>query len=105
MKKPARFGEKLPDGKLRCCLCPHLCIIPPGGVGYCRTRTNEGGELFTLIYGSVTSMAIDPIEKKPLYHFLPGSDSFSIGTAGCNLSCRHCQNWTISQVRPSLRIG
>lgn len=99
MKKPAKFGEKLPNQKVRCRLCPHLCVIPPDGVGSCRTRTNDHGELYTLIYGSVTSMAIDPIEKKPLYHFLPGSDTFSIGTAGCNLSCRHCQNWTISQAR------
>jgi len=99
MKKLARFGEKLPGQKVRCRLCPHFCVIPLGGLGHCRSRANEDGNLFTLIYGSVTSMAIDPIEKKPLYHFLPGSDSFSIGTAGCNLSCRHCQNWTISQVR------
>ncbi|MGC8816904.1 MAG: AmmeMemoRadiSam system radical SAM enzyme [Candidatus Hadarchaeum sp.] len=97
MKRPARFGEPLPGDKVRCRLCPRLCVIPMGATGYCRTRLNDRGQLYTLIYGSVTSMAIDPVEKKPLYHFLPGSDTFSIGTAGCNLSCRHCQNWTISQ--------
>ncbi|MGQ9787951.1 MAG: AmmeMemoRadiSam system radical SAM enzyme [Candidatus Hadarchaeaceae archaeon] len=97
MKKPARFGEPLPGDRVRCRLCPRLCVIPPGETGFCRTRLNERGQLYTLIYGSITSMAIDPVEKKPLYHFLPGSDTFSIGTAGCNLACRHCQNWTISQ--------
>lgn len=98
MKKPARFGEPLPGDKIRCHLCPRLCVIPMEETGFCRTRLNDRGQLYTLIYGSVTSMAIDPVEKKPLYHFLPGSDTFSIGTAGCNLACRHCQNWTISQV-------
>jgi pyruvate formate lyase activating enzyme len=97
LKKPARFWEKLPETKVRCVLCPRFCIIAPGNVGFCRARKNEGGELYTLTYGVVTSMAVDPIEKKPLYHFWPGSDIFSIGTVGCNFACRHCQNWTISQ--------
>jgi len=72
-------------------------VISPGKVGFCRGRINEDGKLYTQIYGVITSMAADPIEKKPLYHFWPGSTAFSIGTVGCNFSCRHCQNWTISQ--------
>ena len=97
MKKTAKFWEKLPDKKVRCTLCPRFCTIAPGKVGFCRVRKNEGGELRTLVYGSIVSMAADPIEKKPLYHFWPGSDVFSISTVGCNFTCRHCQNWTISQ--------
>jgi pyruvate formate lyase activating enzyme len=100
LKKPAKFWEKLPEDKVRCTLCPRFCVISPGKVGLCRVRKNEGGELFTLIYGSIISMAVDPIEKKPLYHFWPGSDIFSISAVGCNFTCRHCQNWSISQAGP-----
>ncbi len=98
MKKPAKFWEKLPDKKVRCALCPWRCLIAPGKLGVCRARKNEDGELCTLVYGSIVSMAIDPIEKKPFYHFWPGSDSFSIAAPGCNFKCLHCQNWSISQV-------
>jgi pyruvate formate lyase activating enzyme len=98
MKKAAKFWEKLPDKKVRCTLCPRNCIIAPGKIGFCRVRKNEGGELYTLVYGSIVSMAVDPIEKKPLYHFWPGSGVFSIATAGCNFKCDFCQNWSISQV-------
>lgn len=97
MKKLARFWRKLPDGKVQCTLCPRNCIIAPGKLGFCRARRNEGGELYSLVYGSVVSMAADPIEKKPLYHFWPGSGVFSIAAPGCNFRCLHCQNWSISQ--------
>lgn len=72
-------------------------MIPQGMVGFCRARENEDGKLYTLVYGSIVSMAVDPIEKKPLYHFWPGSDVFSISTVGCNFKCDYCQNWSISQ--------
>ncbi|MEM3402052.1 MAG: AmmeMemoRadiSam system radical SAM enzyme [Candidatus Hadarchaeales archaeon] len=98
MKKLASFWTEIGDGKVRCSLCPWSCIIPPGKVGFCRGRKNEGGKLYSLVYGSIISAAVDPIEKKPFYHFWPGSGSFSISSPGCNFRCLHCQNWTISQV-------
>lgn len=98
MKKQAKFWEKLPDKKVRCALCSWRCVIAPGKVGVCRTRRNEDGELYTLVYGSIISTAVDPIEKKPFYHFWPGSSAFSIAVPGCNFKCLHCQNWAISQV-------
>ena len=71
-------------------------------MGICRTRENDGGKLYTLVYGSLISRgSVDPIEKKPLYHFLPGSNAFSIATVGCNFKCKHCQNWDISQAHPN----
>jgi pyruvate formate lyase activating enzyme len=97
MKKLAKFWEKLPNQKVQCTLCPRKCIIAPGKIGYCRARKNEGGKLHTLVYGEATALTPDPIEKKPLYHFWPGSSVFSMSTAGCNFECKHCQNWTISQ--------
>ncbi|HII01453.1 TPA: AmmeMemoRadiSam system radical SAM enzyme [Methanosarcinaceae archaeon] len=93
----AMFYEKLDADKVQCKLCAHRCKIAPGKGGFCRVRENRGGDLFTLIYGSVSSEAVDPIEKKPLYHFYPGSFAYSVGTVGCNFRCKHCQNWTISQ--------
>ena len=99
MIKEAKFWERDGD-KIRCLLCPHRCLIPEGKRGVCRVRENRGGKLYTLIYGSASSVAVDPIEKKPLYHFYPGSYALSFGTAGCNLSCKHCQNYTISMVDP-----
>jgi pyruvate formate lyase activating enzyme len=99
MRVLAKFWEKMPEKMVKCSLCPHFCKIPDGKTGLCRARKNEGGKLYSLIYGVVTSMAVDPMEKKPLYHFWPGSDIFSIGTVGCNLFCRNCQNWTISQAK------
>jgi len=80
-----------------CLLCPHNCIIKEGKSGICGVRENKGGKLYTSIYGEVTSAAMDPIEKKPLYHFYPGNEIYSIGTKGCNLKCPFCQNWSISQ--------
>jgi pyruvate formate lyase activating enzyme len=93
----AMYYEKLDQGRVRCRLCPHRCTIGPDQAGICRQRVNEDGTLVSRIYGRVTSVAMDPIEKKPLYHFHPGRQVLSIGTNGCNLSCRHCQNWNISQ--------
>ncbi len=80
-----------------CDLCPHLCVIPEGAAGDCRVRVNLGGRLIATTYGRPSAMHIDPMEKKPLYHFLPGTEVFSIGTAGCNMHCRNCQNWQLSQ--------
>ncbi len=98
MKAPAKFWRKLNEEVL-CELCPRRCRIPRGATGVCGARKNEDGQLFSLVYGSVVSMAADPIEKKPLYHFWPGSSVFSIASPGCNFRCKHCQNWSISQVR------
>jgi len=93
----AFFYEKLKDGQVRCFLCPHFCQIKEGKAGFCGVRLNQGGELFTSNYGRVSSLALDPIEKKPLYHFHPGEFILSAGTVGCNLSCLFCQNWSISK--------
>ena len=93
----ARFYEKLDDMVVRCNLCPHECTIKPNGVGICRVRRNEGGVLISSGYGRTISMSMDPMEKKPLYHFYPGSFILSVGVNGCNLSCDFCQNWECSQ--------
>lgn len=99
MIREASLFEKLEGNKVRCHLCAHECNIADGKRGICGVRENRDGTLFTLIYNTVSSEAVDPIEKKPLYHFLPGTLSYSQGTIGCNFRCRHCQNWTISQVK------
>lgn len=93
----AMFYEKIENSKVHCYLCPHHCVIKPGGLGACRARSNSGGELYSLNYGKVTSIALDPIEKKPLNRFHPGSSILSAGSFGCNLKCSFCQNWTIAQ--------
>lgn len=98
--KPAKHWEKLPNGAVQCRLCPNECLIEHGETGACRVRRNIKGSLYTLVYGRLAAMHIDPIEKKPLFHFLPGSRAFSVATAGCNLSCRFCQNWQLSQSEP-----
>jgi len=85
-------------GLVKCRLCPHYCSIADGHRGVCGVRENRGGKMYTLVYGRPCAMHVDPIEKKPLYHFLPGSTSYSIATVGCNLRCSHCQNWQISQM-------
>ena len=95
-QKEAMFYTK-DDKTVNCGLCPHNCSIREGKTGICQVRRNRGGVLYSENYGRVTSMAMDPIEKKPLYHFYPGTEIFSIGTMGCNLKCPYCQNWTISQ--------
>ncbi len=94
----AKYWTKLEDNKVRCELCPFRCVLKEGQVGVCRVRKNIGGKLYTLNYGKVSSIAVDPIEKKPLFHFFPTSEVLSLSTVGCNLRCRHCQNWEISQV-------
>lgn len=87
-----------------CNLCAHRCYVPAGRKGICKVRENRAGVLYTLVYDRVIAANIDPIEKKPLFHFLPGSEAFSIATVGCNFHCRYCQNWEISQL-PGLREG
>ncbi|MFO0794464.1 MAG: AmmeMemoRadiSam system radical SAM enzyme [Candidatus Brocadiaceae bacterium] len=96
--KEAMFFEKLENKKVRCYLCRHHCIIEDGRKGICRVRENRGGILYSLVYRKLISENIDPIEKKPLFHFYPGSTSFSIATAGCNFKCLNCQNYEISQL-------
>lgn len=93
----AQFYEKRADNAVRCRLCPHFCRIPDGGAGKCRVRKNMDGTLYAATYEEVTSVAMDPVEKKPLYHFYPGRNILSVGTIGCNFSCKFCQNWEISQ--------
>jgi pyruvate formate lyase activating enzyme len=96
--REALFYDKRDDGTVDCRLCPHRCRrIAPGKTGICRVRRNVDGTLMSLVYGEVTSVNVDPIEKKPLYHFRPGSELLSIGTWGCNFHCAFCQNWQISQ--------
>jgi len=97
--KEAMFWKTEGERRVRCGLCHHRCLIGDGKLGICGVRKNEDGKLYSLVYGSPVSMAVDPIEKKPLFHFLPGSRSFSIATRGCNFRCLHCQNCDISQVR------
>ncbi len=97
MKKESVHCELLMNSKVRCLLCPHYCILGKDGLGKCGVRKNEKGRLFSLIYGEAASIALDPIEKKPLYHFHPGSSILSIGTKGCNLKCPWCQNFSIAQ--------
>jgi len=95
--KQALFYENLENNKVRCRLCPHGCVLAEGATGLCRSRSNIGGHLYSLNYACVASIALDPIEKKPLHHFHPGSKILSVGTFGCNFRCRFCQNWTIAQ--------
>ena len=93
----AKFWEKIDAARVRCHLCPHECVIADGKTGLCGIRKAENGELQAAGYGLLSSVNIDPIEKKPLYHFYPGTEIFSIGGWGCNFACAFCQNWTISQ--------
>ncbi|MBM3245835.1 MAG: AmmeMemoRadiSam system radical SAM enzyme [Candidatus Omnitrophica bacterium] len=98
--KEALFYRKLDKLMVRCQLCPRSCIIAGGKRGFCGIRENRGGRLYTLSYAKVVAVHTDPIEKKPLFHFLPSTLAFSIATAGCNLRCKFCQNWEISQSLP-----
>jgi pyruvate formate lyase activating enzyme len=93
----AKYWETLDNQKVKCTLCPRNCVIPEGGKGFCLVRVNRGGKLYTTVYSEITSANYDPVEKKPLYHFYPGSVIFSVGTNGCNLDCKSCQNWEISR--------
>ncbi|HQP91859.1 MAG TPA: AmmeMemoRadiSam system radical SAM enzyme [Candidatus Omnitrophota bacterium] len=96
----ASYYIKLDGNVVNCQLCPRRCVIPDGKRGFCRVRENQGGVLYSLVYGKPCSMHVDPIEKKPLFHVLPGARAFSIATVGCNLKCKFCQNWQISQASP-----
>jgi len=98
MKKKAMIFEKLSDKKVKCLLCAHNCKISEGKFGFCNVRENIDGELYSHVYGELIAEHVDPIEKKPLYHFLPGSKAYSIATTGCNFRCSFCQNWQISQI-------
>ena len=100
VEKEASFYTKLEGKEVRCRLCPNNCRLKDGVRGPCGVRENRGGVLYTLVYGGIVTYHNDPIEKKPLYHYLPGSYSFSIATAGCNLHCLFCQNYSISQAKP-----
>lgn len=97
-KREAMFYQILDSKRVQCGLCPRKCVIMPDKAGYCGVRKNEDGILYTLIYGKVSSINLDPIEKKPLFHFHPGSACLSLGTIGCNMRCIHCQNWEIAHV-------
>ena len=96
----ARYYEKLPDREIECQLCPRKCRLGDKERGYCGVRENQGGTYYTLVYGKACTLNDDPIEKKPFFHFLPGTKALSLATAGCNVNCKFCQNWDISQVRP-----
>lgn len=96
----AAWYEKLANNLVHCQLCPNSCRIPEGRLGLCRARKNVGGTLYSLVYGQVAAAHVDPIEKKPFFHVLPGSQAFSLATPGCNMRCLFCQNWEISQAFP-----
>ncbi|MDO8301883.1 MAG: AmmeMemoRadiSam system radical SAM enzyme [Sedimentisphaerales bacterium] len=96
--KPAALWNKANNSNIRCCLCNWRCLISDGKLGHCRVRKNIGGQLYSLNYDKVCAATPDPIEKKPLFHFLPGTRSFSIAAPGCNFRCEFCQNWQISQM-------
>jgi pyruvate formate lyase activating enzyme len=96
-RREALWCERRPDGGIACLLCPHACIITEAGHGICRVRFNRGGALELPFYGRISALSVDPIEKKPLYHFHPGSRILSVGFVGCSLRCGFCQNWHISQ--------
>ncbi|MEN6391513.1 MAG: AmmeMemoRadiSam system radical SAM enzyme [Syntrophomonas sp.] len=96
----ALFYEGLEDQKVRCLLCPHRCRLRPGQIGICRVRSNVDGRLYSRNYAEVASIALDPIEKKPLYHFYPGHNILSIGTVGCNFKCGFCQNYQLAHQDP-----
>lgn len=96
----AKYYNKLENKKIQCKLCPRECIIDNLERGYCGVRENREGTYYTLVHSQAVTFHIDPIEKKPLFHFLPGENAFSFATVGCNVECKFCQNWQISQIRP-----
>ncbi len=98
--QPAAFYRRLNQGLVQCQLCPRNCEVLPGDRGECGVRENREGRYYSLVYGNPCAVHLDPIEKKPFFHVLPGSQSFSLATVGCNLHCKFCQNWEISQTRP-----
>ena len=93
------YEKQLSEGRVQCTVCPNFCVMDPGGRGRCLVRQNRGGHVVCTTYGRASGMGIDPIEKKPLNHFLPGTNVLSFGTAGCNLSCQFCQNWHLSHAK------
>ncbi len=97
----AMYYEKLSGQRVKCYVCPNECVVGPGGRGVCGNKVNRNGKYYTLVYGRAAALNVDPIEKKPLFHFLPRSWALSVGTAGCSFSCKHCQNWEISQRLPA----
>ncbi len=97
--REVHFYEKIPPQKVRCGICPHRCLISEGEYGICRVRKNSGGLLYATNYAQCAASGLDPIEKKPLYHFYPGSTILSFGALGCNFRCDFCQNWQIAQAR------
>ena len=101
---PTRYWHALPDGRVRCEVCPRACRQADGQRGLCFVRANEGGRVVLTTWGRSSGFCVDPIEKKPLFHFLPGTPVLSFGTAGCNLTCRFCQNWETSKAR-ALDVG
>ncbi len=101
----ALYYEKLEKKSVRCFLCPRKCVLNPGEWGFCRARKNIDGKLYSMSYSNPCAVHVDPIEKKPFSHFLPGTNAFSIAAAGCNLRCVFCQNWEISQARPTETIN
>ncbi len=104
MTAPARYWHRLDDGRIQCDVCPRECRLRDGQHGFCYVRANEGDRLVLTTYGRSSGFCLDPIEKKPLNHFYPGSGVLSFGTAGCNLGCRFCQNWQISTARETDRL-
>ncbi len=98
MSEEALYYTQLSDKKVKCLLCPHNCLIVEGKAGICNVRKNENGKLISLNYGQLSAVHLDPVEKKPLYHFFPGKNILSVGSIGCNLKCNFCQNSSISQV-------
>ena len=98
--REAMFYERLRGDRVRCLTCERRCVIEPGQRGFCRTRENRGGRLFTLVYGDISSLSANPIEKKPFFHFWPGSVALTAGTWSCNFTCPWCQNWEISKSWP-----
>jgi len=99
-QREALYYEKIDEETVKCVLCPHECVLRDGQRSFCRVREPKNGKLYTLVYELACACHVDPIEKKPIYHMLPGSSSFSIATAGCNSRCKYCQNWQISQSPP-----
>ena len=100
VRHEAMFWEEIEQKRVKCTLCPRECQVADVERGYCGVRENQGGRYQTLVYGALCSANVDPIEKKPLFHYLPGTSAFSVATAGCNIECKFCQNWQISQFRP-----
>ncbi len=105
MIREALLYEKLEGERARCNTCPRHCVTGEGKHGFCSTRQNRGGRLYTLVYGEVASVSINPIEKKPVFHFYPGSRWLSLGTLGCNFRCPGCQNWELSHARAGNWLG